>query len=300
MEIIQGKYFLRGNDLRETDEFNSSFIESGKNIYEVVRVMDGVILFLEDHLDRLFNSAIKSGLRPFVEHSEIKKLLKRLLRANQMVTGNIKIVFHYGNGEGEKKFKAYLIPYSYPVDEDYLTGVNTGIIKFTRPSPEIKNWSGDFRETVSQIKDKNSWYEVILENDEGYITEGSQSNVFVIKKKRIYTAPSGYILEGITRMKVFNICRSEKVALEEKAFKRNFLSSAETVFITGTSPKILPVRQVEDKIFKVSHPILSLLMKKYDEMIGSYTRCIIEAAEQNNEKKKEDQDNKIPEGKIHP
>ena len=280
MEILQGKYFLRGNDLRETDEFNGSFIGSGNNLYEVVRVTDGVILFLEDHLERLFNSAIRSGLRPFVEHAEIKKLLKRLIRANQMTTGNIKIVFHYGKGEWEKPFKAYPIPYSYPAEEDYREGINTGIMKFTRPSPEIKSWSAEFRETVSQAKQKNSWFEVILENDEGYITEGSQSNVFMIRKDRIYTAPSALILEGITRKKILDICRSEKLELEEKPFKKNFLLSADTVFITGTSPKVLPVKQVGDKAFQAGHPLTALLMKKYDEMIASYISCITDAAGQ--------------------
>jgi branched-chain amino acid aminotransferase len=285
MEIIQGKYFLRGNDLRENDEFNGSFIENGKNLYEVLRVTDGVILFLEDHLGRLFNSSNKSGLRPFVEHSEIKKLLKRMIRANQMSNGNIKIVFHYGKGEWEKTFKAYPIPYSYPADEDYLSGIKTGIIRFSRPAPEIKTWSGEFRETVSQAKQTNSWYEVILENDEGYITEGSQSNVFLIKKNKIYTAPSGFILEGITRKKIMDICLSEKLTLEEKLFKKNFLLSADTVFITGTSPKVLPVKQIGDKIFSVEHPVLALLKKKYDELIASYIRCIIDSGNDNNKEK---------------
>ena len=272
METIQGKYYLRGNDLREDYEFNGAFIETGKNIYEVVRVIDGIILFLDEHLERLYNSAKKSELRPFVEIPEIKKLLKRLLAANHLETGNIKIVFHYGNGEWEKNFKAYQIPYSYPSENDYRTGVNAGIFKFTRPAPEIKNWIGEFREKVNQLKIEKSWYETILQNKDGFITEGSQSNVFVIKKNKIYTAPTGMVLDGITRKKIIQICKKEDLDVKENAFDSDFLLSSDSVFLTGTSPKVLPVFQIGKKEFRVDHQFLSVLMKKYDRMIANYIK----------------------------
>jgi branched-chain amino acid aminotransferase len=272
MEVILGKYYLRGNDLREDYEFNGAFIDIGKNIYEVVRVIDGVILFLDEHLERLFNSAKKADLRPFVEIPEIKKLLKRLIMANHLQTGNIKIIFHYGNGEWEKNFKAYQIPDSYPSEEEYRTGVNTGILRFTRPAPEIKNWIGEFREKVNKLKLENSWYETILENENGIITEGSQSNIFVIKRNKLYTPPTGLVLEGITRGKILEIIKNEGFDVKEKAFDSSFLKGAESVFLTGTSPKVLPVCRIDDKEFSVNLKILSILMKKYDKLIGNYIK----------------------------
>ena len=272
MEAIQGKYYLRGNDLREDYEFNGDFIQSGKNLYEVLRVIDGVILFLDEHLERLYNSAKKSEVRPFVEHAEIKKLLKRLITANNLQTGNLKIVFHYGSGEWEKNFKAYQIPYSYPTEENYIEGVTTGIYKFTRPNPEIKTWIGEFKEKVIQIKEENSWFETILQNENGTITEGSQSNVFVIKGNKIYTAPSGLVLEGITRKKIMIISEEEGFEVKEKEFDSDFLHSSDAVFLTGTSPKVVPVRQIGDKEFKVNHKILTTLIKKYDLLIANYIR----------------------------
>ncbi len=272
MEPIQGKYFLRGNDLREVYEFNGSFIEDGTNIYEVVRVIDGIILFLEDHLQRLYNSAIKSGLRPFVEYSEINKLLKRLINSNHLQNGNIKIVFHYGKGDWAKTFKAYPIPFIYPTDEDYRTGVKTGIFQFTRPTPEIKAWFGEFRLKVNQAKQDNAWFETILQNENGIITEGSQSNIFLIKKNKIFSSPLNLVLEGITRKKIIAICNSENLVFEEKIFDRDFLFTADTVFLTGTSLKVLPVSQIDEKLFSVNHPILLSLMDKYNQMISAYIK----------------------------
>jgi branched-chain amino acid aminotransferase len=270
MEAIQGKYYLRGNDLREDYEFNGAFIDNGKNLYEVVRVIDGIILFLDEHLERLYNSAKKSEVRPFVEHAEIKKLLKRLLMANHLHTGNIKIVFHYGNGEWEKNFKAYQIPFTYPSEVDYNSGVKAGILRFTRPDPEIKTWLGEFRENVNHLKNENSWFETILQNENGTITEGSQSNLFVIKGNKIITAPSGLVLDGITRKKIMTISEDEGFEVKEKSFDSTFLLSSDAVFLTGTSPKVLPVRQIGEKEFHVNHKILTTLIKKYDQLIGKY------------------------------
>lgn len=270
MDEIQGKYFLKGNDLREDYEFDGRFTDSGKNLYEVVRVIDGVILFLEDHLERLYFSSKKSNLRPFVEQQEIKKLLIRLIKANNLLCGNIKIVFHYGNGEWEKNFYAYPIPFKYPSEIDYRDGVKTEIFKFTRPDPEIKTWLGDFREKVNQLKKKNSLYEVILQNEDGLITEGSQSNIFIIKGKKIFTAPPNLILQGITRNKVITLCESKGLKLEQKAIDKNFLLSADSTFLTGTSIKILPVRFVGEKEFNIDKTIVPYLTLHYNNLIDKY------------------------------
>jgi len=277
MEIVKGKYFLRDYDLRENYEFDGSFIETGINLYEVVRVTNGIILFLEDHLARLNNSVKNLNLKSVTGFSRLSKLLNKLILSNNLITGNIKIVFHYQTGKSEKALIAYPVPYNYPDDKDYRFGIKTGIIRFTRPLPEIKNWFGEFREKVGEIKKENSWYEVILENDQGLITEGSQSNIFMIRDNKIYTVPQGLILEGITRKKIIEICNLEKLNLEERNFKRDFLFSADTVFITGTSPKVLPICRINDKTFKVGHPILILLMKRYDEIIASYIKAVIDA-----------------------
>ena len=270
MDEIQGKYFLKGNDLREDYEFDGRFTDSGKNLYEVVRVIDGVILFLEDHLERLYFSSKKSNLRPFVEQQEIKKLLIRLIKANNLITGNIKIVFHYGSSEWEKNFYAYPIPFRYPSESDYRDGVKTEIFKFTRPDPEIKTWLGDFRENVDQLKKKNSLYEVILQNEDGFITEGSQSNIFIIKGKKIYTAPANLVLQGITRNKIITTCESGGLELEQKAIANNFLLSADSAFLTGTSPKILPIRFIGEKELKMDNSIVPYLTSHYNDLIDKY------------------------------
>ncbi len=270
MGTIQGKYFLRGNDLREDYEFDNSFLSKGNNFYEVVRIQESVVLFLEDHMNRLEASARKSNLRPFVDAVEMKKLLFRLIRANKMTTGNLKFVFHFGTGEWEKTFMAYPVPYYYPEEEVYNQGVNTDFFQFDRPNPTVKNWFAEYKAEIAVIKETKHLYELILENGNGTVTEGSQTNLFLVKNNIIYTAPKDIVLEGITRKKIFSICESNGISLEEKVYKRDSLLNADAVFLSGTSAKILPVAKIGDVELKSSHPLVKKLAGLYDGIINEY------------------------------
>jgi branched-chain amino acid aminotransferase len=270
MGKIQGKYFLRGNDLREDYEFDNSFLSNGNNFYEVVRIHDSVVLFLEDHMNRLEESARKSNLRPFVSSAEMKKLLFRLIRANKLTSGNLKFVFHFGTGEWEKTFMAYPVPYYYPEEEVYKKGVDTEIFRFDRPNPAVKNWFANYKAEIAVIKEEKHLYELILESENGTITEGSQSNLFAINNNIIYTAPKDLVLEGITRKKIFEICESNGIPLKEKVFKSDFIISADAVFLSGTSAKILPVSKIGNAELKVFHPLIKKLSDLYDGIINDY------------------------------
>jgi len=270
MGNIQGKYFLRGNDLREDYEFDNSFLTKGNNFYEVVRIKESVVLFLEDHLNRLEESARKSNLRPFVNAQEMKKLLFRLIRANKMTSGNLKFVFHFGSGEWEKTFMAYPVPYYYPEEELYKNGVSTELFSFDRPNPSVKNWFSNYKAEIAVIKEEKKLYELILQSENGTITEGSQSNLFVIKNNIIYTAPKDIVLEGITRKKIVEICTKNTLPLEEKIYKSDFLLAADAVFLSGTSAKILPVSKIGSTVFKTDHPLISKLSALYDGVIEEY------------------------------
>jgi len=270
MGKIQGKYFLRGNDLREDYEFDNTFLTKGNNFYEVVRIQNSVVLFLEDHLNRLEDSARKSNLRPFVNAQEMKKLLFRLIRANKMTSGNLKFVFHFGSGEWEKTFMAYPVPFYYPEEEVYLNGVITEIFRFDRPNPSVKNWFSNYKAEIAVIKEEKNLYELILESENGTITEGSQSNLYVIKNNIIYTAPKDIVLEGITRKKIVEICEKNAIPLQEKIFNADFLNKADGVFLSGTSAKILPVSKIGDIEFKVNHLLMNKLSELYDGVINEY------------------------------
>ena len=106
----------------------------------------------------------------------------------------------------------------------------------------------------------------------GVITEGSRSNVFFVKEDKIITPLGKSVLLGITRQKILEIAENIGVHLLEKDILLDELSSFDAMFITGTSPKILPIKQVAEISFNPQNEILQSLIKQYNLLIDKYVK----------------------------
>ena len=265
-----GRYFIINNYLRSSTRFNPQFLNRGKNIYEVIRVIRGKPLFLEDHFNRVANSAELLRLKIWYDQNMLRENLRNLISANKLQVGNIKFVFHFEREKKYNYFFAYPVPYSYPSLDDYNFGVSLLTHQFQRPQPNVKNWFPDFRAKTAELKEKNEVFEILLVNDEGLVTEGSQSNFYIVKGNRIITPPKNIILPGITRKYVFRICKEQNIEIKEQNFKVFDVLNSESAFITGTSPKILPVSEIDGKRFLVKNFMLQKLMNEYDKVVEDY------------------------------
>ena len=154
-------------------------------------------------------------------------------------------------------------------EKDYINGIKLISIQESRPDPNFKNWRPVFKETIHKLKQKFDAYDILLVED-GIIREGGQSNFFAITENKIITARSEKVLKGITRKIVFQICREEKINIVEMDFSMTELNAAEAIFLTGTSPGIIPVSKLDDMSFPSSHPILTILIEKYKEIINKH------------------------------
>lgn len=103
-----------------------------------------------------------------------------------------------------------------------------------------------------------------------YITEGSRSNVFFVKDEIFYTAPESKVLVGITRQKVIECLRQLNFELVEKAVSAAEISQFDAAFLTGTSPKVLPVSLIGKLRLNIQVLVLQKLMKSYDDKIDAY------------------------------
>ena len=234
--------------------------------YEVIRLIDGLPLFLQDHLERLRRSLSGSGII-YPGNKRIIKNLDLLIQENELQEGNIRISLQGSNGD-EPVLQCYFIPYFYPDSSMYNTGVTLKIYPHIRPNPGIKKWDDHFRNSVSSYIIENEVYEVALKNQQNQITEGSRSNIFFIDRVgSLVSTPQKDILPGITREYVLKLAAGEGIQIKERAVSMDSLDSLVSVFITGTSPKILPVKQIDDFIFEVGHPLLRLLMEKFDQLV---------------------------------
>lgn len=266
---INGNYFLKDEVLLPAEDFDEAFLKKGINVYEVLRIVDYIPLFLEDHCRR-FSYSLEGKNIKFHCHTEALKLkLRTLIQKNDQQSGNIKIVYHY-NDQDDCFLIIYPVKYLYPSENDYEKGVDTLLIEEERPNPELKNWRPLFKKQVRELKKAKKVYEIILMNHDGIITEGSQSNLFFIINNEIITAKPKRILPGITRKYVYQICKMKKIRITEKDFTKETLNQYQSAFISGTSPKILPVHTIDGFVFDPAHPILKMIINEYDEIIHKY------------------------------
>ena len=238
-----------------------------ETLYEVIRVTDGVFLFLNDHIERLNNSARLAGVDLELSAAGVRKQLERLLQMNGVQTGNIRMEYYFLAGKVHYQ-AAYLIPHHYPSEQDYREGVKTCLLVAERTNPNAKIMQPKLKERVDRIFAEKNPYEVILVHSDGYITEGSRSTIFMIHNGTVYTAPEADVLPGITRKYVLQACRDLSVPLVETRVETGRLPAMDAVFIAGTSPKVLPVSLVDEYRFDSGNETVRKIMKKYDE----YTR----------------------------
>ena len=139
--------------------------------------------------------------------------------------------------------------------------------RLERPNPSIKAVNLNLREKTENLLQQFDVYEILLIDQTGMITEGSKSNVFFIRNNMVFTPPEHCVLPGITRKYVFSICKKLSIEIIEKNIYFESVTNYEAVFITGTSPKILPVKQIDNTTFRVDNRILHQIITEFEEII---------------------------------
>lgn len=240
-------------------------------IYEVLRIIDRVPLFAEDHFSRYLNSCNLMKVDPFISESDFLGRLHRLIVRNELNYGNVKVEL-LTTCTGEQRLRMYVIPHQYPSLANYGNGVHVGLLEAVRENPQVKVVQSAVRERANKAIAKNNWYEVLLVDESGDITEGSRSNVFFVRNGLFYTAPAIKVLAGVTRKKILECISSLGFQCVEKEVAKEELSTFDAAFISGTSPKILPIASIDGRPFQVDDRHLRLLMTKFDDLISDYIK----------------------------
>lgn len=243
-------------------------IESNKGddyVYDVIRVIDGNPLFAEDHYNRLVRSLQGVGKKPVFSLEEMNRLICLLLQSNNVRNDNVKIIIPSSNGEDDVYLK--LMNAVYPDPGAYENGVDTEFYMAVRINPHIKRRNLALREATNKIIEKDNVFEVILTDTDGNITEGSRSNIFFIRGEEVYTCSEAGVLQGVTRKKIVDICRDNGIKVEECTIPESSVNSFDAGFISGTSPKVLPIRRIGEVELDVHNSLLRRIMKLYDEQV---------------------------------
>lgn len=266
------EFFIHNFKLKQSSLFDELILSSGISIYEVIRIEQGIPLFLEDHLNRLFYSADLSNLSINESYCDIETLISELIKKNKTEEGKIKLVIRFDktNGHKEKDFLIYFTPHYFPTAEEYNLGVKIGICQAIRTNPNAKILNTDARNKADKTIAEEKLFEVLLINNEGFISEGSRSNIFFIKDNKIITPPEKDVLNGVTRKNVVKICKQNKIELIEEKINFSDIQKMDSIFLTGTSLKVLPVRSLEGIEYNTQNRLLIYLKDLYEKLILEY------------------------------
>ena len=259
-ECYGAKYILNG-ELLPSELFENPLVYEGDSIYEVLRMVRGNPIFFDDHMARLVTSARLQKKEILADIPILRRAIINLTRSDKMREVNLKIVFNYN--KGASNYLVYFIEPIYPTNSQYKKGVK-GILFFAeRKDPESKVIDSKLRSSISHKLMHDGGYEAVLVGADNLITEGSRTNIFFLKGETLVTAPDNVVLNGITRKQILEICKENKIGVELTCVSLDKINEYDSVFMTGTSPVVLPFYCIDNYYFSVKHPMIERLRKLY-------------------------------------
>jgi branched-chain amino acid aminotransferase len=238
----------------------------GLGVFEGIRCYkchDGssAVLKLKEHVDRLFTSASIGLMEIPYSKEEITEAILETLRVNNLKEGYIRPIAFISDGEMGLYVKEYPVrvaiacwPWgAYLGDEGVANGIRAKISSFTRHHVNAgmtkAKICGNYVNSILAKKEVvlAGYDEAIMLDAEGYISEASGENIFIVSDGVLKTTPPTSILKGITRDAIIEIAEDNGIAVVEQRFTRDELYIADECFFTGTAAEITPVREVDDR-----------------------------------------------------
>ncbi|MBF7096527.1 aminotransferase class IV [Alkalibacter mobilis] len=262
MIYTEGRYININGALKEIHKHINDHKPS--SVYEVIRTIDKKPLFLSEHLDRFYTSLDHAGYKNVPDRKKLEADINELIKKNDLEGVNVRVVYTADNNKYD--LVMYLIKTRIPQKSEVEKGVKTRTYHAERKDPNIKTAAQSFKDLLNK-KDFQGIHELLLVDRNGYVTEGSKSNVFFIKDGKVMTPPLKDVLPGITRKKVIEICEENKIDVEDRLIHINELVGLTGLFITGTSIGVLKVRSVDDFKFDVKDPVIEILANGYEKKV---------------------------------
>lgn len=260
------EYYFKNDKLVPTSD-NQIFKKLGPDsVYEVIKIVKGVPLFLEEHMDRMRFSAKNMEIPFDCSDLSIAEKIAELVEINRVQNNNVKIICNR-----DDIFLTYLVKSHYPAKSYYEKGVHTVLYEGERENPNLKTLKDAFKNRVKTLTQKENARDALLVNKEGYITEGARSNIFFVLGDTIYTPPADSVLEGITRKYILKICAAKGYKVQEKLLNTKVIKDLKGAFLTGTSIGFLPIASIgEHKIDSVKEPYLKEIINCFDQTMDDY------------------------------
>jgi len=244
----------------------------GLGIFEGIRCYEtgkgSAIFRLGEHIDRLFNSAHIFLMEIPYSRKDIKDAIIETIKVNRIKACYIRPLVYIGYGAmglypKENPINVSIAVWSwgtYLGDEGLEKGIRIRTSSFIRNHVNANMTRGKVcgYYVNSQLAKKEAisggYDEALLLDTEGYVSEGSGENVFIVRNGVLKTTPLTSILEGITRNSILQIAEDEGVGIKEERFTRDELYISDEAFFTGTAAEVTPIREVDGRMIGEGRP----------------------------------------------
>ncbi len=241
----------------------------GFGVYETLRVTRGVVFFMREHVERLFESARIIGLEHHFDATLIKDSIADVLKAGGTTDCNLKMLLIGGQKPQSADLYILVLNPLYPDRKLYRNGAHSVSYRYERYLPHAKTLNMLPSYLAYRTARMAGAYDALLVNSAGCITEGSRTNFFCIQGKTIVSPPESELLLGVMRAAVLKVAHENNYTYIERDIPISSLEKYDGAFLTSTSSKIIPLRSVDN--LKLPNPpeALHVLEDKLDEFLKS-------------------------------
>lgn len=264
----------------------SHTLHYGTGVFEGVRAYktdEGPAIFrLQDHTNRLFDAASKLSIEIPYSRDELNEVQKDIFSMNNLEEGYLRPIVYLGNESlgiraTELSVNIAVAAWEWPsymnpeAKEQGISVIKSSFDQYSNPLHSGYKIIGTYINSTMALHEaiQKGADEAILLDKNGFISEGSGENIFLIKNNTIYTPTVDHCLNGITRQSVMKIALDMGYEVVEKNLKIDELINCDEAFFTGTAVEITPISKIDDMVIGSGSrgPITQKLQKTYEDII---------------------------------
>lgn len=245
--FLNGKFILPKD--AKTSVLTSGFLY-GWGLFETMRSLNNTIVYFDEHLKRIKNSSRLIDLEFPYSLAKLKEIIKRTVRINGIKDAYVRMtLWKSDSGTDVLVMTRKYQPYSL---QKYKSGFRACICSFRQNEnsflARLKTTNYIFYQLAYKEAKKRIFDEAIILNNRGYITEGSRSNIFLVKGEALFTpALECGCLDGITRRVIFDLAKKYRIPVYTGNFTLQDLYEADEAFLTNSLMGVMPLASLERK-----------------------------------------------------
>ena len=278
---IDGTLFPRSE--AKVSVFDSGFM-LGDGVWEGLRLHEGGLPFLDQHLDRLYEGAKALDFDIGLDRDELTNRIVETLRANGMRDGvHIRLMVTRGIRATPYQDPRVIVSpptiviapeYKAPLPETLEKGIRLYTVHVRRGAPDVQDPKLNSHSKLNCIlaciqATKAGYDEGLMLDPHGFVATCNSTHFFIVRRGEVWTSTGKYCLGGITRANVIRVCREQGIPVLEKDFSLTDVYGADEAFVTGTFAGVVPVREVDGRSLGTGArgPMAERLQRHYHELL---------------------------------